>query len=409
MEIYAPDFLQTEVFLPASKSISNRALVIRAFSGSTVPISNISDCDDSKVVAEALRDMPPVINVKAAGTAMRFLASMLATLSGKHILTGTERMCQRPISVLVDALRSLGADIRYEDKEGFPPLCIHGKELEGGHVSLPGNVSSQYVSSLLMIGPTLQRGLTLTLEGEIASRPYIDMTLAVMRQFGSKAQWVSPSEIHVPPIPYTPTPFYVENDWSAASYWYEMVALAEDKDANVLLPELFEDSIQGDSTVARLFASIGVGTKHEGRSVRLYKTGGVAKEYVQDMQEQPDLAQTMAVTCCMLGIPFRLGGLHTLRIKETDRIAALQKELWKLGFVLRSEGDSTLSWDGEMHTGIEPSVSIDTYEDHRMAMAFAPVALKRGSITINNPEVVSKSYPSFWDDMAKAGFKLTDI
>lgn len=404
----APDILQTDIVLPSSKSISNRALVIRALSGGAMAIDNVSECDDSRVVVSALSNMPRVIDIGAAGTAMRFLSSLLATVDGEHVITGTERMRNRPIGVLVDALKGLGADICYEDKEGYPPLRIRGKALMGGKVVLPGNVSSQYISSLLMIGPTLQEGLHLVLTGDIISRPYIDMTLAIMRQFGAIAQWISDHEIYVRNVPYSPIPYYVEADWSAASYWYEMVALSDDEDASIVLPGLFKDSLQGDSAVSDLFGQLGVGTCYENNAVRLYKTGCISTEFVCNMVNQPDLAQTIVVTCCMLGLPFRISGLQTLRIKETDRITALQRELDKLGYALGVEGDDALCWDGlsAVLVADESAISIDTYEDHRMAMSFAPVALKRGSVTINNPEVVNKSYPRFWEDLRKAGFKM---
>lgn len=406
MIVHAPERIKTKVALPASKSISNRALVIRALSGSRMPIENISPCDDSMVVVDALRDMPQVIDIKAAGTAMRFLTSLLATVPGEHIITGTERMRQRPIGILVDALKSIGAEIEYTESEGFPPLKITGRQLLGGTLDLSGNVSSQYISSLLMIGPTLQKGLKLKLKGEIISRPYIDMTLAIMKQFGAKAQWVSDCEISVEPVPYSPIPYYIEGDWSAASYWYEIIALSADRNAEVTLPGLFCNSLQGDSKVAELFEPLGVGTEYGEKCIRLFKTGDAAKSLNLDMRNQPDLAQTMVVTCCMLGIPFRISGLQTLRIKETDRIAALQKELGKLGYELETEGDDAISWDGNIENTPAHTVDIDTYEDHRMAMAFAPVALKKGSIIINNPQVVSKSYPSYWEDLSHTGFRL---
>lgn len=406
MLLSAPQKLHTCVTLPASKSISNRALVIRALSGSQLPIENISPCDDSMVVVDALRDMPHTIDIKAAGTAMRFLTSLLATTTGEHIITGTERMRNRPIGILVDALRSIGADIEYVNAEGYPPLKISGKPLRGGKLSLPGNVSSQYISSLLMIAPTLQHGLTLTLTGDVISRPYIDMTMAIMQQFGAAVQWSSNNEVCVKPVPYSPIPYYIEGDWSAASYWYEMVALSGDSNAEVILPGLFKDSLQGDSEVARIFESLGVGTKYEGNSVRLFKTGSTVNILDLDMRNQPDLAQTIVVTCCMSGIPFRISGLQTLRIKETDRIAALQRELNKLGISIVVEGDDAVHWDGHTSGTPDITIDIDTYEDHRMAMAFAPVALKKKNIIINNPQVVSKSYPSYWDDLRQAGFKL---
>lgn len=407
MTVSAPNIISTEIKLPASKSISNRALVIRALSGSSMPIDNISDCDDSRVVEDALMHMPHVIDIKAAGTAMRFMTSLLCTVGGEHVITGTERMRNRPIAVLVDALRSLGADISYEEKEGFPPLRIRGGELAGGCLTLPGNVSSQYISSLLMIGPTLNKGLSLELNGDIISRPYIDMTLEIMKQFGAKAGWKTENTIYVEPHPYKPTPYYIESDWSAASYWYEIVALAPNEDVCITLSGLFRESLQGDSAIARMFCDLGVETIYEDNRVRLCKTGHKVKEFIQDMVNQPDLAQTMAVTCCMLGIPFKLYGLQTLRIKETDRIAALQKELGKLGYTIYAEGDDILSWNGEKAEEAKDldATGIDTYEDHRMAMAFAPIALKRSNIIINNPEVVSKSYPNFWQDLEKCGFK----
>ena len=409
MIVSASKTLNTCIVLPASKSISNRALVINALSNGSMPIENISDCDDSMVVVAALRDMPRVIDIKAAGTAMRFLTSLLATRPGEeHIITGTERMRNRPISVLVDALRALGADIDYEERAGYPPLKISGRKLKGGHLMLPGNVSSQYISSLLMIGPTLEQGLTLALEGEIISRPYIDMTLAIMRQYGARAEWTGEKEIRVEPVPYEPIPYYVESDWSAASYWYEMVALSADEDASVVLPGLFEDSLQGDAAVAKMFEPLGVETVMEQGRVLIRKSGRTVETCEWNMLAQPDLAQTIVVTCCMKGVHFRISGLQTLRIKETDRIAALQKELLKYGFVLTAEGDDVLQWKGEMtdQPVVPEHVSIDTYDDHRMAMAFAPIALVKGSVVINNPEVVSKSYPSFWEDMKSAGFNI---
>ena len=408
MLVFPPDILRTEIALPSSKSISNRALVIRALSGGDMPIDNVSDCDDSRVVEEALRFMPRVVDIKAAGTAMRFMTSLLAVLGGDHIITGTDRMQRRPIAVLVDALRSLGADIAYMDMEGFPPLRIRGGRLTGGRLALPGNVSSQYISSLLMIAPTLKDGLVLELTGEVISRPYIDMTLAIMQQFGARAKWSDERTVCVEPVRYSPIPYYIESDWSAASYWYEMVALAADPGAEVSLPGLFQNSLQGDSKVAELFSRLGVETRFCDNAVRLVKCSCDDGAFECNLVEQPDLAQTIVVTCCMMGRHFRISGLQTLRIKETDRIAALQKELGKLGFEIGVEGDDAMSWNGEMISdrSEDCGVAIDTYEDHRMAMAFAPVALTRGSITINNPEVVSKSYPRFWEDMKKAGFKI---
>jgi 3-phosphoshikimate 1-carboxyvinyltransferase len=408
MNVVATDKMQSLIHLPASKSISNRALVIGALCEDEVELENVSGCDDSAVVAAALCEMPEVIDIKSAGTAMRFLTSFLATRCGEFVLTGSERMCNRPISVLVDALRSLGADISYVGTEGYPPLKIKGSRLEGGRLALSGNVSSQYISSLLMIGPTLRKGLSLQLEGNIVSRPYIDMTMSIMRQFGAQVRWSSANEIVVASGGYSPAAYSIENDWSAASYWYEMVALSSDENARITLPSLFADSMQGDSVVADLFLPLGVKSVYGDNVVIIEKSGSRVSYYEHDMMACPDLAQTIVVACCMLGVPFRLSGLQTLRIKETDRIAALQCELRKLGFVVDVHEDDAISWDGTQTDAPEPGAvpAIDTYDDHRMAMAFAPVALCRGSIEINNPEVVSKSYPSFWQDLQKAGFIL---
>lgn len=337
---------------------------------------------------------------------MRFSTAMLAITEGEHIITGTERMCNRPIGVLVNALRSIGAEIEYVEKEGFPPLRIKGNTaMRGGNISLPGNVSSQYISALLMIAPMLADGLRLTLTDDIVSRPYIDMTIAMMHAYGAKAEWTGADAIEVKPKPYSTREYYVESDWSAASYWYEMVALSNDAEAEVILPGLFAESLQGDSRGKDVFAKLGVETIHRGTEVILRKSVKPVDCLVQDFVEMPDLAQTFVVTCCMLGIPFHFTGLQSLKIKETDRIDALKRELHKLGYIVHDHNDSELTWNGER---CEPQhdAAIDTYEDHRMAMAFAPAALKLNTIKINNPEVVSKSYPGFWDDLTTAGFSL---
>ena len=412
MKVTAPSGIGGRVVLPSSKSISNRALVIHALSGSDMPVENVSDCDDTKVMMKWLDERPETVNVGAAGTAMRFSTALLAVEAGVHTITGSERMKNRPIGVLVDALRRLGAVVEYVEKEGFPPLRIVGNpHLEGGELTVPGDVSSQYISALLMIAPTLTKGLRLTLTDTIISRPYINMTLAIMCAHGAKAYWVgeadAATQIVVEPVPYVPCAYRVESDWSAASYWYEMVALAPNPDAAVTLPELYAESLQGDSHGAALFEPLGVSTEHRGNHVVLRKHGHRVQRLQHDFLEMPDLAQTFVVTCCMLGIPFHFTGLQSLKIKETDRVEALKQELKKLGCDIEDRNDSELLWDGVRRTDRPtPSdeITIDTYEDHRMAMAFAPVALKDGSIRINNPEVVSKSYPHYWDDLRKVGF-----
>ena len=314
-------------------------------------------------------------------------------------------MQQRPIQILVDALRELGADIEYIGTEGFPPLRIKGSTLSGGDITMKGSVSSQYISALLMIAPLLKDGLRLCLSGEIVSKPYINLTLKLMKDFGANAEWVSDSLINVESKSYISRPFVVESDWSAASYWYQMVALSQK--AEVELLGLFADSYQGDCKVAEIFEHLGVTTTFTKKGVILSKTAITAKTLDYDFVEQPDLAQTFVVTCALLGIPFRFSGLQSLKIKETDRIAALIKEMSKLGYLLKEENDSVLYWNSEYKM---PDVipAIDTYEDHRMAMAFAPACLKMREIRINNPQVVSKSYPGYWEDLKNAGFCISE-
>ena len=416
--ITPPPILCHTAHLPASKSISNRALLIAALvrymSGRTSAVEegleNLSDCDDTRAMKHALASSAETIDIGAAGTAMRFMTAYLAVVPGRHILTGSERMQHRPIGVLVEALRQLGACIDYVGEEGFPPLRIAGGGLRGGHLSVAGNVSSQYVSALLMIGPVLEQGLTLSLQGHIVSRPYIEMTVALMHAFGASARWLNGETIRVEPGGYRATNYRVENDWSAASYWYEMVALTDDEGAEVLLPGLCKESLQGDSAVGEMFRPLGVRTEYvrdaEGReAVRLTRGPHLATRLYLDFRNCPDLAQTFVVTCAMRGIPFRFTGLQSLKIKETDRIHALRVELHKLGCDISEEGEGILVWHGERCPNAESA--IDTYEDHRMAMAFAPAALTRGVLHINNPEVVGKSYPGFWTDMAAAGFVLS--
>ena len=453
-KILSPGSVNSSIVLPSSKSISNRALAIGALAGSIASITNLSDCDDTEVMQRWLTERPSTVDVGAAGTSMRFSTALLAVGQGKHVITGSERMKNRPIKILVDALRRLGADISYVEKEGYPPLRIVGKGgLSYGSVSLPGNVSSQYISALMMIGPYLKDGLILTLTDKVISRPYIEMTMSLMRQFGAKVYWDCSSDesngtvdeycnsnstvdelchsngtvdeslesnsaddkstesnvIIVEPGRYAVKSFNVESDWSAASYWYEMVALSSEGDARVLLPGLYEDSLQGDSKGREVFSLLGVKTEYTKDGVLLSKKTREVDTLEYDFVKMPDLAQTFVVTCCMMGVPFHFTGLESLKIKETDRIVALKNEMAKLGFDLEDRNDSELLWDGRRRalTAEEyDSVAIDTYEDHRMAMAFAPVALVNGSIRINNPHVVSKSYPRYWDNLLAAGFQF---
>ena len=410
----APCRLEATISLPASKSISNRALIIYALSGGKNMPSNLSDCDDTEVIINALRNMPEEIDIKAAGTAMRFMTAYLSVMEGTHILTGTERMKHRPISILVDALRKLGANIEYVGTEGYPPLRITGQSLNGGLLEIPGNVSSQYISALLMTAPMLKEGMTLHLLGDIISRPYIDLTLWMMGEFGADAEWFSNDTIVVKPQPYKSRDYFIESDWSGASYWYEMMALCADKRSEVKLTGLMDGSKQGDSTTRYIFSLLGVKTQFESKqagvaqTVTLKQNGRCVPKLEYDFINSPDLAQTFVVTCAAKGIPFHFKGLSTLKIKETDRIEALKTEMRKLGYVLQDHNNSELIWDGER---CDPffEQGIDTYEDHRMALAFAPYALLHDKLIINNPQVVTKSYPHYWEDLRLAGFTIEEL
>lgn len=412
-KITAPERIQVTINLPASKSISNRVLMIHALAGGDTLPDNLSDCDDTEVIIRALATMPYEIDIKAAGTAMRFMTAYLSVTEGKHLLTGTDRMKRRPIAPLVNALRYLGADIRYAGETGFPPLIINGKTLEGGRLEVPGNISSQYISALLMIGPALKEGLELHLMGEIISRPYIDLTLWTMQEFGAEAEWTDMDIITVRPQVYKSHPYLIENDWSASSYWYEMLALQGASGSSIKLKGLTDGSKQGDSVVKYLFSLLGVKTtfdnKEEGQptTVTLTRHRCLLPRLDYDFTGSPDLAQTFVVTCALLDIPFTFTGLASLKIKETDRIEALKAEMKKLGYLIKDENNNTLRWEGERCT---PSLQpIDTYEDHRMALAFAPAACRFPGLRINNPGVVSKSYPHYWDDLRKAGFNIEEV
>ncbi|WP_291591968.1 3-phosphoshikimate 1-carboxyvinyltransferase [Bacteroides sp.] len=401
----APSAIKATIQLPASKSISNRALIINALAEGNCTPDNLSDCDDTRVMIKALTDGEDTIDIMAAGTAMRFLTAYLSVTPGERTITGTARMQQRPIQILVNALRELGAEIDYVNNEGFPPLRIKGAELKGNEITLKGNVSSQYISALLMIGPALKNGLVLHLTGEIISRPYINLTLQLMQDFGAKAAWTSPDSISVAPQPYTSIPFTVESDWSAASYWYQIVALSPR--AEVELLGLFRNSYQGDSRGAEVFSRLGITTEFTPKGVKLKKTGKAPERLEEDFVDIPDLAQTFVVTCVLMNIPFRFTGLQSLKIKETDRIAALRNELRKLGYVIEEENDSILTWNGERCEPDETPV-IATYEDHRMAMAFAPAIFRCPNMQIADPQVVTKSYPGYWEDLKQAGFQVTE-
>ena len=409
-----PEHIDTSIMLPASKSISNRALIIQALTKGGMMPENLSDCDDTEVIIRGLGKQSEIIDIKAAGTAMRFMTAYLSATEGEHTITGTERMKHRPIGILVDALRYLGAEIEYVGEEGYPPLRIRGRQLEGGTLLIAGDVSSQYISALLMIAPILTKGLELKLTGNIISRPYIDLTLHLMHEFGVAAEWSDFDTISVKPQPYQQRAYTIESDWSAASYWYEILALTDDTQSKVALQGLKDGSRQGDSTVRYIFSLLGIKTSFKEKDVKgmpealLTRHSRMLNRMDYDFTNQPDLAQTLIAVCPVLGIPFHFTGLGTLKIKETDRIEAMKREMEKLGYILHEEEGTALSWTGER---CEPMTqpTIDTYEDHRMAMSFAPLAIKLGEIRINNPEVVSKSYPHYWADLRKAGFKIQQV
>ena len=403
-KIYPPNSLYSTVTLPGSKSISNRALILNALSLSKHEIENISVSEDTRVIKDAFASNTNEFDVRGAGTAMRFLAAFLSCVEGEWILKGSERMHERPIDPLVDTLITLGAEIEYLGNKGYPPLKIKGRILEGGEVYLSANVSSQFISGLMMIAPAMKFGLTLHLEHEIISRPYIHLTQKMMEDYGVSVKWEEKT-IKIAPQPYKAIPYSVEADWSAASYWYSLVALMPE--AEVKLKGLRKESLQGDANIIHLFEDLGVSTTFVEDGVVLRKKDRVKGKFFHNFINEPDLAQTFAVTCCLLKRPFFFSGLQTLKIKETDRIVALITELEKLGYVLKETENGLLEWDGERCLTDE-TVVINTYDDHRMAMAFAPASIIFKDLYINNPEVVVKSYPSFWEDLQQGGFKLNE-
>ncbi|MGA0556828.1 3-phosphoshikimate 1-carboxyvinyltransferase [Larkinella sp. VNQ87] len=426
--------------LASSKSESNRALIINALTGFRGRLHNVSAARDSQTMIRLLQSEDAVADVLDAGTTMRFLTAYFAVTGQQKTMTGTPRMCERPIGILVDALRELGADIAYLKNDGFPPLQTNGFTSNGtSRLAIRGDVSSQYISALLMIAPTLANGLTLELTGEIGSRPYIEMTLRQMEHFGVKsvADWTNKT-ITVPATPYIPTDYSIESDWSGASYWYSMLALAQDDSAEIELLGLKENSLQGDSAIVDIMRPLGVTSQFTEQGVILTKIPAESS-LAWDFTDCPDLAQTVAVCCAVKNIPLTLTGIESLKIKETDRVFALQTELKKIGAelveVVEGSGQGAegmgqrdlgkgLGAEGRKYvvrtvpsaqsprpyaqSPLPTAPSIATYEDHRMAMAFAPVVMRQ-EVIIEEPGVVAKSYPSFWEDVAKvAGVRIVD-
>lgn len=403
--IYPPEQLKACIALPPSKSISNRILILNALSLNTNTVENLSDCDDTQVIIDAFNSASNVFDVKGAGTAMRFLTAFLAGMEGEWVLKGSKRMHERPIYPLVDTLRALGADIEYLETEGFPPLKIRGRMLRGGEVYVSGSISSQFISALMMVAPTMENGLVIHIQNEIVSRPYLNLTVKLMEEYGIRVKWKG-NKITITPQEYKPVNFKVEADWSAASYWYEMAALS--RNSEVTLLGLSENSCQGDANLMNLFKDLGVSTEFIPGGAVIRKMGKPIKKFFHDFICEPDLAQTFAATCCFLRVPFIFSGTQSLRIKETDRVEALKTELKKMGFVLKETDNEMLEWDGERCL-IDENGAVDTYDDHRMAMSLAPAAIYFGSVTVNDPHVVGKSYPNFWRDLKTAGFRIEEI
>ena len=395
--------LKGEINISGSKSESNRLLIIRAYT-SFFKIINLSDSDDTNTLISALESNDEKINIGHAGTAMRFLTSYFSsTQNSSKILTGSERMKERPISILVDALNSIGADIEYIDKVGYPPIRLKGKLISNYTVSLPANVSSQYLSSLMMLGISLSEGLIINLSTKITSLPYIKMTKELIERVGGKI-FIQPDKIIVEPILENKiSDQTVESDWSSASYFYSLVALSDFSE--ITISSFFKKSIQGDSRIVELYKQFGVETKFKDNKICLKKNKIVLPDSISiNLEDNPDIAQTIVITCLGLGVDCNLQGLHTLKIKETDRLLALKKEIEKFDVdrVDVSDQSITLKNNSDLKTG----VSIDTYNDHRMALSFAPLSLIN-PIIINNPEVVSKSYSNFWNDLKLLGFNIS--
>jgi 3-phosphoshikimate 1-carboxyvinyltransferase len=395
--------MKGEITLPSSKSISNRLLIIRAFADPPFDIINLSESDDTAVMLEAFKSREQEINIGHAGTAMRFLTAYFAASRQNKILTGSDRMKNRTISELVESLNQIGAGIQYLGENGFPPIQTSGNALTGNQINIHGGISSQFITALLLIAPVLADGLSISIDGKLISSSYVALTLHIMESFGIKANW-DRQTIHIPHQSYRGIPYTVESDWSAASYWYEVAALSDE--AEITLHGLHAASFQGDAQVSGLFEKIGVRSQFSDQKVILKKGSDKTSWFECDFNNTPDLVQTFVVTLCLLNIPFRISGAETLRIKETDRITALQTEMKKLGYIIQEPSPGILSWN---HQLVEPeiNITIDTYNDHRMALAFAPAAIKVKNLVIKDALVVTKSYPYYWEDLSYVGFDIS--
>ena len=396
--------IQKSIAITGSKSETNRSLLLQALLPN-IKIENLSNSDDGAVMKKGLAKSKGEVDIHHAGTAMRFLTAFFASQEGKQVvLTGSQRMQERPIKVLVEALQSLGADIQYEKEAGYPPLKISGKKLEKSQVSLPANISSQYISALLLIAPSLENGLELDLIGKITSVPYIKMTLALLEQIGVQTSFEGNKIKVAPKQEVEDSTLVVESDWSSASYFYSIAAMSE-VGTEIQLSSYKQSSLQGDSVLAKIYKDFGVETTFSNNTILLHKKADVISDNLEyDLSNAPDIAQTIAVSCLGLGIGCHLTGLHTLPIKETDRLAALQTELGKFGATVDIDSESLTL---QSQTNLNIGVAVDTYNDHRMAMAFGPLALKT-DFMVNDAEVVSKSYPDFWKDLKTLGFGIEE-
>jgi len=406
--------LEGTIALEGSKSISNRALLIQALCADDFHINNLSPSDDTKILKDSLQNLQPEINIGHAGTSFRFLTAYLCLVEGTHILTGSQRMKERPIGPLVDALRSIGKKIDYLENEGFPPLQIHGSEtVSSNELNIDSSVSSQYISALCLIAPTLKSGLKINLEGDLVSKSYIEMTLKLMEHFGIQHSWKEKC-ISIEAQKYKAKDIQIEADWSAASYYFSLAALS--KKSNIKLSGLFQESIQGDAAIAEIATKLGVHSSFDDNGIlNILKEESLAPPMLEyNFLQCPDIAQTVSVTCGGLGVSGMFSGLQTLKNKETNRTEALGKELLKFGVFFnplpsqkfaKNSGKEYFLQEGKSKT--EDIITIATYKDHRMAMAFAPLSQLQ-AIYIENPNVVTKSYPGFWDDLKSLGFETTD-
>ena len=404
--------LKGEITLDGSKSISNRALIIRALSGLDFPIYGLGDSQDTQTLIRLLSSDEEVLDVGPAGTTFRFLTAYLAMQEGTKTLTGSARMKQRPIGILVDCLRELGANIEYEEKDGYPPLKIHSPHpfKSNAHINIPATVSSQYISALLMIAPCLSGGLRLQLEGEVVSRPYIEMTLRTMANFGIEHTWEGDT-IHIDEQAYQAKEFTVEADWSAASYYYALAAFSDDTE--LYLNGLHKESWQADAAIVQIMEQFGVQTNFTEKGVHLTKKNTAITRFNYNFLNCPDIAQTLAVICAGQRCAAQLEGLQTLKIKETDRIEALTTELKKINIEAEEINENILQIHSStpqlINSTTHQTPTFDTYHDHRMAMIFATLALVVGEVVIDDPLVVGKSYPAFWEDLKKLGFRVSSF